>query len=155
MMKTIYKNPFSKIYQYEYAIYLILSSYFKSTTCESRAIETLRLYYADLVKTTASGNCSYEKQYQIEEESEALIKNAILGNIRMPHMNRRDAKVTVIRNEDGTHTFTFRSGKDSFTYRLMLEEEENSKPKREDEPKHFKVSLKVLSGEPKDSLAKA
>ena len=149
MMNIIYKNPLSKVYQYEYAIYVILSSYFRSAVCESKIIEKLWLYYSDLVKTTPNGNFSYEKQYQIEEESEALITNGIIGNIHMPHMDERDVIIIVDPNEDGTHSFTFKSGAYSFSYRLVLEEIKSRTPyeSSENEYKRFKISIKVLDSQ--------
>ena len=143
MIKTIYKNPLSKVYQYEYAVYVILSSYFRSVKCNSNTIKTLKMYYSELVKTTAKGNFSYEDQYLIEEESEDLILHAILGNIRMPHMSKRDARVIISTNEDGTHSFTFLSEEYSFTYRFIFEEV-NPQNKKEDGPKKIKFALKVM-----------
>ena len=74
MLKITYKNPLTEIYQKEYAIYMLLSSEFKHTECESRILDTLKLYYADLVRTNENGHPSYEKQYKLEEECEELIR---------------------------------------------------------------------------------
>ncbi|MBR4582157.1 MAG: hypothetical protein IKO32_13080 [Lachnospiraceae bacterium] len=152
-MKNFYKNPLTKVYQYEYAIYSLLTGYFKSTECNSRAIESLRIYYSELVSVSATGKCSYEKQYELEEKCKALIHKCISGKVRMPHASRRHAKVIVTPNPDKTHTFTFQSGKDSFSYRFVIEEVKDEEPekekknqdlkKAEDKPKQYRVILKV------------
>ena len=131
MNKTKYTYSLATIYQFEYAIYLILSNCFKSVTCDSNALETLRLYYADLIKINGNGNYSYTNQEEMEEECEILIKNGLAGRINMPPFHTRNAKVTISRNADGTHSFTFRSGVYYFTYRLVfVDEEENEEEKK-------------------------
>ena len=146
MMNNFYKNPLTKVYQYEYAIYTILSSYFKSVKCESNAIETLRLYYSELIKTNSNGHDSYEKQYEMEEEVERLIQKSLIGKITMPAIQDRDVHVTVTRNEDETHSFTFESGSYSFTYRLVLEEIEDKRPNSDkiQRPKKYKIFLELI-----------
>ena len=156
MMNNFYKNPLTKIYQYEYAVYTLLTGYFKSTECNSRAIESLRIYYSELVSVSATGKCSYEKQYELEEKCETLVQKCILPKISMPGANLRHVKIYISPNQDKTHTFTFKSGEYYFSYRFVLEE---IKPKEvivksteegRDKPKavpskSYKVFLKVMN----------
>ena len=45
-----YINPLTKTFQYEYALYQVLSGLFKSVECSSKCIETLKLYFAELAR---------------------------------------------------------------------------------------------------------
>lgn len=148
MLKVAYKNPLTEIYQKEYAIYMLLCDEFKKTECNSKVLETLELYYAELVKINDNGHPSYEKQYELEEECEKLMRKRIIGHIQMPSMNQRTAKVSITTNEDGTHSFTFRSGVFYFTYRFYLQEIEDEKAKgqkEQSERKRYKVFLEVVN----------
>ena len=151
MKKTNYTYSLATIYQFEYAIYMLLSGYFKSVSCDSNALETLRLYYTDLVKTSRNGNCSYERQYEVEDECKILIKNALKGKIHMPPLHTRNAKVTISKNSDGTHSFTFRSGVYYFTYRLVLEEEEQEKTPKKNRRNQTQVITRIMHMELTDT----
>ena len=71
----------------------------------------------------------------------------------MPHASRRHAKVIVTPNPDKTHTFAFQSGKDSFSYRFVIEEVKDEDAEKEkktpdlkkamEKPKEYRVILKV------------
>ena len=39
-----YKNPMTKVFQYEYALYLAVSALFQSVRCKSMCIGSLMLY---------------------------------------------------------------------------------------------------------------
>ena len=148
MLKVSYKNPLTEIYQKEYAVYMLLCDEFKQTECNSKVLETLELYYAELVKINDNGNPSYEKQYELEEECEKLVRTRIIGHIQMPSMNARKARVSITTNDDGTHSFTFRSGVYYFTYRFVLKEvkdEKDNRLKGQPERKTYKVVLEVVN----------
>ncbi|MCR5848251.1 MAG: hypothetical protein K6G75_09060 [Lachnospiraceae bacterium] len=146
MLKVTYRNPLTEVYQMEYAIYMLLTSEFKKVECNSLLLETLRLYYADLVKLNANGNPSYEKQYQMEEKCEALINDNILNKIVMPNRKNRKVIVNISTNEDGTHLFTFRSGFYYFSYCFVLEEikDDNAKNPNSTNEKKYKIYLRLI-----------
>ena len=41
-----YKNPMTNIYQYEYALYTVVSELFQTVRCKSLCPESLMLYFA-------------------------------------------------------------------------------------------------------------
>ena len=152
-MNQFYKNPLTTIYHYEYALYLVLTELFRSVECKSKTLETLRIYYAELTSVSASGKCSYEKQFNLEEKCENMARKMILPKIHSPGANTKNAKVSVILNEDKTHTFTFKCGEAHFSYRFVLKEIERKEPGTDSpeetrpekmRPREYKVFLRVL-----------
>ena len=127
MLKINYKNPMEKTYQYEYALYMLVSDLFQTVVCNSMCIDSLKLYYMDLVKENRNtGNPSYEKQYVVEEEIQTLIEKDVIGKIKFPGMHVCRAEVTVRTKEDGAHVFTFSDGIYGFSVSLNMKE--NDRP---------------------------
>lgn len=122
MLKIDYRNPMTKIFQYEYALYLLMSELFHDVHCSSVfALETLKLYYMDLVSTSKSGYASYEKQYVIEEKIRCWIKRDVIGSVRFPLMDRCKVEITMKQNTDFSHIFIFSDGIFAFSVRLNLD----------------------------------
>ena len=106
MLKIDYRNPMAKTFQYEYALYLLMSELFHDVHCSSVfALETLKLYYMDLVSTSKSGNVSYEKQYEIEEKISYWIKRDVIGHVHFPQMDRCRVEITMKKQTDLSHIF--------------------------------------------------
>ena len=110
MLRVNYRNPLTKTYQYEYAMLLELGRLFRSTTSRSMCIETLRLYYAELVKTNDNGKISYSKQLEMEEECNKIIKRDFIDRLSLGVLSEADAKITVKKHKDGTHIFIYDCG---------------------------------------------
>ncbi len=119
MYKSDYKNPMSKIFQHEYALYLLMSDLFHEVQCSSGfALETLRLYYMDLVTTGRSGTASYEKQFQIENRISYWMKRDVSEKIDFPMMGECRAKVIIEQCADYSHKFIFTDEIYSFSVSL-------------------------------------
>ncbi len=113
----------TKVYQYEYALYMIVSDMFKAVECNSRCIERLKLYYAELVRENKNtGHLSYEKQYEIEENIQKMVARDVIGRIVFPGMHKCKAKVTVMDRGNGFHTFLFSDGIYEFSVGLRHKE---------------------------------
>ena len=140
MMKNTYKNPMSNVYQYEYALYMLVSNLFEKIISSSRVITTLRLYYAELVKESKeTGHLSYEKQYLMEEEIQKMITRDLVGKITFPGINRCRAKLTVRTSNSGLHIFRFSDGIYGFEVFLELKRDK-------------RTGAAVITGRPKGIL---
>ena len=116
-MKNFYKNPMSKIFCYEYALYMLLGDRFAGISCKSLAVDSLRMHYADLVKEKKKKNnpyapvtLSYQEQYDIEELIDQLVRRDVIGKVSFPGMHLCRAEVKVRTLQDGSHTFLFTDG---------------------------------------------
>ncbi len=123
MVRNYYINPMTKVYQYEYALYVIVADLFKAVECNSRCIERLKLYYAELVKDNRlTGHLSYEKQYEIEDNMQKIVARDVIGKVVFPGMHMCKAEVTVIDMGNGSHTFLFTDGVYGFSVSLRYKE---------------------------------
>ncbi len=127
-----YRNPMTRQFQYEYALYMVISEMFKAVICRSsRCIETLELYFKELYfKELHYGNPSSvveriddpEKkrttQWDIIEEMRALVKRTVPGRVTFPMMHICRVETFVITGDDGTHTFRFTDGIYDFSVHL-------------------------------------
>ena len=93
MLKIEVKNQNAKQFQLEYAMYMMLGSYFKKATCKSKIIEKrLFLYYQDL-------GCS--KQEDLEEEVIKFIDETLLFALDIPGIEERKVSIRFIPTEKG------------------------------------------------------
>ena len=125
-----YKNPLTKTYQYEYALYRKISELFQSVRCKSMCIETLRLYFRELPDRPASqleaenpeqlADRHRKKKEDFLEEIEKLIQRDVAGKVTFPMMQDCQAKVRVHVEKDNTHSFTFTDGDYGFNVRLDM-----------------------------------
>lgn len=121
MTNYIYKDPMTKVFQYEFVLFMMVADLFKAVEYSSRCIERLGLYYAELVRENkTTGNFSYEKQYEIEGEMEAMVRRDVSGQIVFPGIHMCKANVSVKTMDNGMHTFIFTDGIYGFEVSLMM-----------------------------------
>ena len=122
MFKIDYRNPMAKTFQYEYALYLLMSDLFHDIHCSSVfALKTLKLYYMDLVTTNKSGHPSYEKQYVIENKVSYWIKRDVLKQINFPQMDQCKVNVRIKQTMDDSHIFVYSDGIYTFSLSLIFD----------------------------------
>ncbi len=107
MLRVRYKNPLTRQYQYEFCIFDLMCRRFKSIECNSRCIDTLELYYAELVGNTETGNPSFKRQEDVEAECEDMIDRDVIKKLTMGNTLQNNAKVSVSLQRDGGHVFRF------------------------------------------------
>ena len=123
MLKIDYKNPMTKVFQYEYALYVLTSDLFAQVSCRSMLVERLKLYYAELAKMSKKEErLSFEKQYELENEMQSLIERDVLGKVVFPGMYMCHAELTVRTERDGSHTFAYSDGIYGFSLHLKMNE---------------------------------
>ena len=128
MTDYIYKDSMTKVFQYEYVLFVMVSDLFKAVEYSSRCIERLGLYYAELIKENkTTGHLSYEKQYEMEEEIEAMVRRDVSRQIVFPGIHMCKANVSVKTMDNGMHTFIFTDGIYGFSVSLMMGK--NNRPK--------------------------
>ncbi|MCR4788773.1 MAG: hypothetical protein K5888_09305 [Lachnospiraceae bacterium] len=117
-----YKNPLTKTFQNEYALYKAVSNLFGSVRCKSRCIETLRMYFLELPHQKDGSDESSEKkrdtQESLLEDMMKAVSNGVVGHVIFPMMNICTVNVKTKLNGDGTHTFLFTDGIYGFGVRL-------------------------------------
>ena len=116
-MKITVKNPLTKTYQYEYALFTVISGMFAGVECRSRCIETLRLYFNELPNA--------EKREGVLESVRRLVEKDLEGRILFPMMNLCRADVHVREAGDGTHIFTFTDGIYGFEAHIVAPTKKN------------------------------
>lgn len=123
MLRINYTNPLTRQYQYEYAMYKIVSEMFAGVECRSLAIDQLRLYYADLVKESRSDSnkekYSYAKQREVDADVQSMVERYVKSRIEFPQMNICRAEVRIRKDKNGCHSFSFTDGIYSFTLRMV------------------------------------
>ena len=122
-----YKNPLAKVYQYEYALFAIMTGFFSSIRCQSMCIESLRLYFAELphrnennVEASAKNNGKVRSQEAVLEYVEQLVNRDVIGHVIFPQMNICAAEVLTTLEDDGTHSFIFTDGIYGFRLHIFL-----------------------------------
>ncbi|MCR5595753.1 MAG: hypothetical protein K6G12_07890 [Lachnospiraceae bacterium] len=139
IMDKSYKNPLTKTYQYEYALYETVSELFGSTSCKSKLIDTLKLYFKELpagqsgaVSTDRNEDIGKEPkkitQESIMREVRLLVERDVAGQVSFPGMHECKAKVTVMSNKNGTHAFLFSDG--FYTFAVHIEVPGKGHPKK-------------------------
>ena len=122
-----YKNPMTRQFQYEYALYKVVSEMFKAVNCRSsRCIDTLELYFKELhygnpssaVEKFEDPEKKRTTQWDIIEEMTALVERCVPGKVTFPLMHLCRAEAFVNTEDDGTHTFRFTDGIYDFTVHM-------------------------------------
>ncbi len=122
-----YKNPLTKAFQYEYALYRSISELFASVICRSMCIDSMKLYFSELphakeiVDDEKDENSSEEKRRTQEDllaEMTRMVARDVVGHITFPMMNICQAEAHVGTKEDGTHIFVFEDGIYGFSVQL-------------------------------------
>ncbi len=114
-----YKNPLTKTYQYEYALYLAVSELFGSVRPVSMSLESLKLYYYELHISKDGGGKAMSREGLVSEMRK-LINRDVIGNIIFPMMDVCAAEAMAVPDEDGTHRLIFSDGIYGFSLKLMI-----------------------------------
>ena len=114
-----YKNPLSKTYQYEYALYLAVSELFGSVRPMSLSLESLKLYFYELHASKDGGGKAASREGLISEMRK-LVNRDVIGNITFPMMNICAAEVMAVQDDDGTHHYIFTDGIYGFVLKLRI-----------------------------------
>lgn len=125
-IERFYHNPLTKAFQYEYALYEVMSGMFEAVSCRSMCIESLRLFFKELPHTAEQGMTmeegdeirSHLKQEDALSEIAFLVERDVKGHINFPMMHACHTEVHVSTGKDGTHTFIFTDGIYGFSVRL-------------------------------------
>ncbi len=125
-----YKNPLTKKFQYEYALFTAISDLFESVKCKSMCIDSLKLYFKELPHTseqtegTADTAAVTEKKKNTQEallaEMTKLVARDVVGSVTFPMMHICQAEVQAIAEHDGSHTLLFTDGIYGFTAHLDM-----------------------------------
>ena len=116
-----YRNPLTKTYQYEYALYSVVSSLFESVRCRSICMRNLESYFLELPVTSEKDNGERKKtQEKLMEEVKALVNRDVIGKIVFPKINICAAEAAAIPKDDGTHTFSFSDGIYGFSLEIVM-----------------------------------
>lgn len=115
IMSFMYKNPLTKTYQYEYALYKTVAGLFDSVVVKSRLIDSLKLYFAELPggqidesDPAASGKTRSKADFL--REVNLLVQKDVIGHVDFPMMHICSAEVRTVLEKDGSHTFVFSDG---------------------------------------------
>ena len=103
-----YRNPLAKTYQFEYAVYMVLAGSFRSVSCRSNALETIRLYYLEKVKGGESNN---KKKYRLTEDSSRKVRAMICRALGRGGIESLDAHIKILRMPEGNHVFVIDCGR--------------------------------------------
>ncbi len=123
-----YRHPYTLVFQYEYALFKLVSEMFKSVRCNSMCIDSLKLYFCELpVKSNAEGTNASKTQNSILLEVSDLISQDVAGRVNFPMMHECMAEARVVTNENGTHKFLFTDG--IFAFSVSLEMKKKGRPK--------------------------
>ena len=112
-----YKNPLTKAYQYEYALYKVISEMFGSVRPKSRSIGTLKMYFSEMPRDRREGG-KKKTQEELLEEMRALVERDVVGNVRFPMMSTCAAEAKTITVEGDTHKLVFTDGVYGFCLKL-------------------------------------
>ncbi len=135
-----YKNPLTRVLQYEYALYLTVANLFESVRCKSMCVDSMKLYFMELGHR--KGNVKIDGDQSIQEEGkkgrctqedllaemEMLVNRDVTGHIIFPMMHICAAEAKTILEEDGSHSFVFTDG--IYGFRLHLDNSEIGHPRK-------------------------
>ncbi len=140
---TSSRNPLTRQFQYEYAMFILISNLFHSVTCRSRSIDSLRLYFMEL--PDKSKNTSTKED--VIGELIPAINHDVFKHITFPMMHACAAEVTAELERDGSHTFVYSDGIYGFSVHLNRV--------RDDEPLRIRVKdLGVIHKDTKKEVVK-
>ncbi len=123
-----YRHPYTQVFQYEYALFKLVSEMFKSVRCNSMCIDSLKLYFCELpVKSVAESSNAAKTQNGIFLEVSELISQDVAGRVNFPMMHECMAELKVVTNENGTHRFIFTDG--IFAFSVSLDMKKKGHPK--------------------------
>ena len=126
-----YTHPLTKRFQYEYALYQVVSTLFASAQTKSRRLDSLKLYFKELPlkKGQENGNGGKKKsQEEVLEEMKALVTRDVIGSINFTMMNECAVEVLTKEESDGSNSIVFTDG--VYGFMLRLDMPDNKHPKR-------------------------
>ncbi len=109
MFKYRYTNPNAGLYRAEYAMYTSIAGLFAKVSCRSMALDSIRLYYAEL---------SEKGKKELDKEIMYLVDRYVKDKVCFPAMSICRAEVKIRAKADGSHSFTFTDGVYSFRVSL-------------------------------------
>ncbi len=121
-----YKHPMTKVYQYEYALFIVMSALFQSVKCKSFCPNSLKLYFKELPLDVKEEDLPEDvivrkSQRKLIEEIETLVERDVIGKIKFPMINACSAEVLIKRQDDETHRFFYTDGIYGFSVHLDME----------------------------------
>ena len=155
-----YRNPLTKVFQYEYALYEAVSDLFAALKCRSMCVDSLKLYFRELPHTPEQNSelgeevTEEEKKKKTQEDllsrMTLMVARDVIGNITFPMMHICQAEAKVAIEMDGTHTFIFTDGVYGFTVHIDMQ--------RKGHPKRIEVQnlnlVPHVDGHKKDTTPK-
>ena len=114
-----YKNPLTKTFQYEYALYQAVANLFASVTCRSMCVESLKLYFRELphasehakrIEDAGEGEKKHLTQEGLLAQMNKMVARDVAGNVTFPMMQICRAEARAVAKADGTHSFIFSDG---------------------------------------------
>ncbi len=128
-----YRNPLTKIFQYEYALFEAVSKKFAHVEVKSMSIENLKMYFKELpLKSKEEGESSTDvnqeqekqpkkmSQEKMLKDMESLVSRHLSGKIHFPMMDKCAAEVSTVSAEDNTHWLIFTDGVYGFALHLIV-----------------------------------
>lgn len=114
-----YRNPMTRIYQHEYALFLAVSELFASVRRKSLCLESLKLYFSEMPhfqeksageEKEAENTNKGKTQEKLLEEMRCMVKEFVVGQVTFPMINVCTAEATTVLRADNTHLFVFSDG---------------------------------------------
>ena len=145
------KNRLTKIFQYEYALYLTVSDLFESVRCRSMCVDSLKLYFMELGHKKENdeiyaGNKRKNTREDLLEEMGSLVSRDVIGRVSFPMMHICSAEVRTIPEENGTHSFVFSDG--IYGFKIQLDSQGKGHPTKievtnlgKEEPAHGRTEI--------------
>lgn len=132
-----YRNPLTKVFQYEYGLYSAVADLFDHVECKSMCVDSLKMYFKELPLKGQDENAPEEKetvdkknkkmnQEKLVENMKTMVSAYLVGNVEFPMMEQCAAEVSTVTRADGTHWFVFTDGIYGFALHLKLGK--NKKP---------------------------
>ncbi len=113
-----YKNPLTRTFQYEYALYRSVAGLFEKVICKSKNVENLSLYFSELPEKTVRSENEYGQntgrkkhtQEKVLDEVMGLVSRDVIEHINFPMIHRCAAYAYTVPEKDGSHSFVFTDG---------------------------------------------
>ncbi len=118
--EKFWKDPMTRNYQYEYAMYEVVSGLFASVRCRSMCLESLKLFFWELPNkqenedqeqdNVTPGAKKSKYRQDILGEISYLVNRDVIGHVTFPMMSSCQAEVRIVREENRKHRFIFTDG---------------------------------------------
>ncbi len=120
-----YKNPLTKAFQYEYALYEAVAALFAKVECRTMCLERLRMYFRELPIKDSQEQDEKKKapkntREKLLESMSLMVARDVVGSITFPQMAGCAAEVSTVLKDDGTHWLVFTDGIYGFAVSLEM-----------------------------------